>query len=75
MYLYGIKLFAKKEKELETLIQAVTIYSDDIGMEFGKEKCSILIMRSGKRQMTKGMELPNQEKSEESEKRKLSSTR
>ena len=33
-----IKLFAKNEKELETLIHAVRIYSQDIGMEFGIEK-------------------------------------
>ena len=34
----GIKLFAKNEKELETLIHAVRIYSQDIGIEFGIEK-------------------------------------
>ena len=44
-----IKLFAKKdEKELKTLIQIIRIYSQDIGMEFGIEKCAIQIMRSGK---------------------------
>ena len=31
-------------------------------MEFGKEKCAMLIMKSGKRQMTKEIELQNQEK-------------
>ena len=31
-------------------------------MEFGIEKCTWLIMRSGKREMTKGIEQPNQEK-------------
>ena len=35
MYLDDIKLFAKNEKELETLIHTVRIYSQDIGMEFG----------------------------------------
>ena len=30
MYMEGIKLFAKNEKELETLIQTVRIYSQDI---------------------------------------------
>ena len=30
-----IKLFAKNKKELEILIQAVRIYTDDIGMEYG----------------------------------------
>ena len=55
-----IKLFAKKEKGLETLIHAVRIYSEDIGMEFGIEKCAMLVMKSGKRHLTDGMELPNQ---------------
>ena len=34
----------------------------DLRMEFGLEKCALLIMKSGKPQMTEGMELPNQEK-------------
>ena len=33
-----------------------------IGMEFGWEKCVILIISSGKRQTTEGIELPNQER-------------
>ena len=35
MYMDDIKLLAKNEKELETLIQTVRIYSQDIAMEFG----------------------------------------
>ena len=31
-------------------------------MEFGIEKCAMLIRKSGKRQMTEGKELPNQER-------------
>ena len=31
-------------------------------MEFGIEKCAILVMKSGKRHMTDGMELPYQNK-------------
>ena len=57
-----IKLFAKNENELETLIQAVRMYSQDIGMEFGIEKCAMLIMKRGKQHITERMELPNQEK-------------
>ena len=30
-------------------------------MEFGREKCAMLIMRSGKQQIMEGIELPNQE--------------
>ena len=62
MYMDDIKLFAKNEKELETLTHAVRIYCQDIGMEFGIEKCAMLIIKSGKRHMTDGIELPNQEK-------------
>ena len=62
MYMDDIKLFAKNEKELETLIHTVRIYSRDIGMEFGIEKCTMLVMKSGKRQLTDGMELSNKDK-------------
>ena len=31
-------------------------------MEFGREKCAMLIRKSGKRYMTVGMELPNLDK-------------
>ena len=62
MYMNFIKLFAKNEKEWETLIQAMRIYSQDIGMEFSIEKYAMLMMRNGKRHMTERIELPNQEK-------------
>ena len=62
MYMDDIKLFAKNEKEQETLIHPVRIYSRDIGMECGIEKCAMLVMKSGKRQLTDGMELPNEDK-------------
>ena len=52
----------KNEKELETLIHTVRIYSRDIGMEFGIEKCAMLVMKSGKWQLTDGMEQPNKDK-------------
>ena len=38
------------------------IYSQDIGVEFGIEKCAMLVMKSCKRHLTDGMELPNQDK-------------
>ena len=37
IYMDDFKLFAKNEKELETLIQTVRIYNRDIGMGFGIE--------------------------------------
>ena len=62
MYMDDIKLLAKNEKELENLIHTVRIYSQDIGIEFGIEKCTLLVMKSGKQNLTDGIELPNQDK-------------
>ena len=59
MSMNDIEFFAKKEKELETLIRVVRIFIPDIGKEFCIEKCAMLIMKSGKRHMTEEMELPN----------------
>ena len=36
----------KKKKELETVIQTVRIYSQDIEIEFNIEKCAMLLMKS-----------------------------
>ena len=51
MYIDDIKIFAKNEKELETLIHTVRIYRRDIGIESGIEKCAMLVMKSGKLQL------------------------
>ena len=57
-----IKLIAKNEKDLETLTHTVTIYNQDIWIEFGIEKFAMLVMKNGKRHLTDGMELPNEDK-------------
>ena len=59
MYMDDIKLFVKNEKELETSIHAVRIYSQYIGMKFGIEKCAILKIKSVKRQMLEEIDLLN----------------
>ena len=62
MYMDDIILFAKSEKKpLKTLIHAIRIYSQDIGMELDIEKCVMLVIESGKRHMTDEMELSNQD--------------
>ena len=40
----------------------VRIYSQNIGMEFGSEKCAMLVMKSSRRHLVDRMELPNQNK-------------
>ena len=43
-----LKLYANNEKGLDTLAQTVRISSDDIGMEFGKDKCATLVLKREK---------------------------
>ena len=43
-----LKLFAKEEAGVDALIQTVRVFSSDIGMEFGIEKCAVVIMKRGK---------------------------
>ena len=62
MYMDDIKLFSNIKKELEILIHAVKIYSQDIEMEFGFEKCAMLVMKSGKQHLTDIVKQPNQDK-------------
>ena len=62
MYTDDIKLLTKNEKELETLIYAVRIDSQNTGMEFGMEKYAVLVKKRVKRHLTDGMEVSNQEK-------------
>ena len=61
IYMDDIKLFAKNEKELETLMHAVRIYSQDRRTEFSIDKCAKLVMKSGKRLLTEGMERTNRQ--------------
>ena len=59
MYKDDIKLFAKNEDKLKTQIQIMRIYSQNVGIKFGIDTCTMLMMKSGKRQITKRIELPN----------------
>ena len=43
-----LKLYAKNEKGLESLVQTVWIFSDDISMEFGIDICATLVLNRGK---------------------------
>ena len=42
-----LKLFARSEKETESVVQTVRIVSEDIGMKFGLDMCAVLIMKRG----------------------------
>ena len=54
-----LKLYSRIEKGLDSLAQTVRIFSEDIGMEFGIEKCAMLVMEKGKIVKSVGTELPD----------------
>ena len=74
MYMDDIKLLAKNEKELEIQLLVVRIYSQDKRIEFGKDICAMLTVKSGKQQMTEDQKYKIKLKSECSKKRKLKNT-
>ena len=53
------KLYSKKDRALDSLIQTVRIFSEDIGMEFGIDKCAMLVMQKRKIEKSYGIPLPN----------------
>ena len=61
LFMDDLKLYASNDKQLETLVNTVKNYSDDIKMEFGMSKCAVLSVVKGKRKIGEGLELPSGE--------------
>ena len=59
LFMVDLKLYAKNEKGLESLVQTVQIFSDDIDMEFGTDKCATLVLKRGKTTKFDGISLPD----------------
>ena len=57
-YMDDIKLYAKKERDIDSLIHLTRVFSNDIGMTFGIEKCGRLILNRGRMVKTNGLQLP-----------------
>uniref|UniRef100_A0A3B3HW39 Reverse transcriptase domain-containing protein n=1 Tax=Oryzias latipes TaxID=8090 RepID=A0A3B3HW39_ORYLA len=58
LYMDDIKLYAKSERDIDSLIHTTRIYSTDIGMSFGLEKCSRMVTKRGKVVHTEAVSLP-----------------
>ena len=48
LFMGDLKLHSRSEKGLDRLVQTVRVFSEDIGIEFGIEKCAMLVMEKGK---------------------------
>ena len=60
-FMDDLKMFAKNNNEIDSLVQTVRQCSDDIGMEFGIAKCAVVSIKRGKRVRSEGIELPDGE--------------
>ena len=54
-----LKLNSRNGEKLDSLVQTIRIFSKDIGMEFGIEKCAMLVIEKGKIVKSVGIELPD----------------
>ena len=61
MYMDNIKLRKMKKKNGDSNTDSKDIQLGYRG-EFGIEECAMFLIKSGKRQITEGIELPNQER-------------
>ena len=59
LFMDDLKLYSQSEKGLNSLVQAVRVSSEDIGMDIGIEKCAMLVMEKEKIVKLVGIELPD----------------
>ena len=56
LFMDDLKLYSLSEKGLGSLVQTVRVFSEDIGMDFGIEKCALLVTEKGKIVKSVGIE-------------------
>ena len=65
LYMDDLKLYAKNDKEIDALVNTVRIFSEDINMQFGLDKCAKVNINNGKLeegdalQLCQNMEIKN----------------
>ena len=59
LYMDDLKLYGKNEKEIDALTNTVRIFSDDINMSFGLDKCAKVTINRGKMEIGSGITLPD----------------
>ncbi|KAF2878863.1 hypothetical protein ILUMI_27306 [Ignelater luminosus] len=57
LYMDDLKIFGKNEQELRKEMKVIQIYSTDISMEMGLEKCAKVTFKRGERVKSEGIEV------------------
>ena len=61
LFMDDLKIFARNDNEVDSLVQTIGQCSTDIGMEFGISKCSVVTLKRGRRVESRGIKLPDGE--------------
>ena len=48
LFMDDLKLFAKNQDQIDSVVNTARIFSEDIKMKFGLPNCEVLIMKRGK---------------------------
>ena len=59
LFMDDLKLYAKTKDDLAKLLEVVRVFSRDIRMEFGLDKCAMLEIRAGVKAACEGIDLPD----------------
>ena len=59
MYKDDLKLYAKSDRGLESLVNTVRVFGQDVGMDFGVTKCAKLVDKRGKFSDANAIQLPD----------------
>ena len=65
LFMDDLKLYGKNSNQIDSLVQTVWQYSEDIGMTFGIDKCAVLELERGRLVRSEGIELPDGERMKE----------
>ena len=59
LYIDDLKIYACSDIEMESLVNTIRIFSEDISMEFWFEKCAKVSINKGKLVATENLKLPS----------------
>ena len=59
LFMDDLKLYRSDERQIDSLINTIRVFSDDIRMEFGMKKCRVVVMKRGKVVKYNGVDLPD----------------
>ena len=59
LFMDDLKLYGRNEKEINSLVPTVRVFSSDIGMDFRIKKCAMMVMKRGNLDKSEGIRLPD----------------